>query len=659
MFNHLRELRCLNKQVKQNLVVSTNKHFACGLGYFFNLMLFILNVSPFCTNAQDTIALQSVEVYTEKNNFSGLGKKSETIDSILLSQFKFNSLADLISSNSSIFIKQYGSGGLATTAFRGGNASQTAIIWNGFNIQNPMLGQTDIGLLPSVLFDNVSIEYGGSSSLWGSGAVAGSIFLNNLMPLKSGFSTKTNIGYTSLNSKNISTALTFGKKKFVSSTKLYLNDSKNNFSYLAELDNSIKQSNFANYSVKGISQDFKLLINSHQQITANAWYHSAFRHLPGFNLEKDARTYQVDNTGRFSLSWIYFRNRLNATIRTAHFNEKIKYTDSIANLFSRNTSKTTIVESDNFWQWSRNNRLNFGASFNSNSATTDNYGETKDLQRFSILLSNKSSFFHRKLNASVGLRGEYFSVGSLPITGHFSAEYIFSHKFRIAVNSAKVYRQPTLNELYWQPGGNINLKAEHGFTHEGSVDYQHTIKNLKLQFNVAAYSRLINNWILWLPGIAGNPTPVNIQKVWSRGTETSSKLSYSNNKFTIGLNILTSYVLSTVESNLQNGSSTLNKQLIYTPRYTITSSLLIAYNNFSVIMFYNYCGYRFTTSDNTEWLQPYHLNHLKLNYSLGKKSSRYSFFAACNNIFNQNYFVIVGRTMPLRNYEIGITLQTF
>ena len=166
-------------------------------------MLFILNVSPFCTNAQDTIALQSVEVYTEKTNFSGLGKKIETIDSTLLSQFKFNSLADLISSNSSIFIKQYGSGGLATTAFRGGNASQTAIIWNGFNIQNPMLGQTDIGLLPSVLFDNVSIEYGGSSSLWGSGAVAGSIFLNNLMPLQSGFSTKTNLGYTSLNSKNI------------------------------------------------------------------------------------------------------------------------------------------------------------------------------------------------------------------------------------------------------------------------------------------------------------------------------------------------------------------------------------------------------------------------------------------------------------------------
>ncbi len=55
----------------------------------------------------------------------------------------------------------------------------TAILWNGFNIQNAMLGQTDLSLLPAVFFDEVEIEYGGSSAVWGSGAVAGSIHLNN------------------------------------------------------------------------------------------------------------------------------------------------------------------------------------------------------------------------------------------------------------------------------------------------------------------------------------------------------------------------------------------------------------------------------------------------------------------------------------------------
>lgn len=659
MFNHLRELRCLNKLIKQNLIVFANKHHVCGLGYFFNLMLFSLCCVYSPLNAQDTIALQSVEVYTEKTNFSSLGKKTETIDSTLQSQFKFNSLADLINSNTSVFIKQYGSGGLATTAFRGGNASQTAIMWNGFNIQNPMLGQTDLGLLPSVLFDNVSIEYGGSSSLWGSGAVAGSIFLNNLLPFHKGFSSKTNIAYTSLNSQNISTALSFGKKRIVSSTKFYLNNSKNNFSYLSQVDNTIKQSNFTNFSVIGFSQDFRIVIGAHQQLTANIWYHSASRHLPGFNLEKDARTYQFDKTGRFSLNWVYYKNRLNATIRAAHFNERINYSDSITKLFSRSITKTTIVESDNFWQWNRNNRLNFGASLNSNSANTDAYQETKYLNRVSFLLSNKSSFFNRKFNTSIAVRGEYFSVGSLPITGHVSAEYIFSSKLKIALNTARVYRQPTLNELYWQPGGNINLKAEQGFTNEGSLDYQTNIKNFKLQFNAAAYSRVINNWILWLPGIAGNPSPINIQKVWSRGTETTSKLTYSHKKFLIGLNMLTSYVLSTVESNLQTRSNTLHRQLIYTPRYTVTSSLHFVYDKFSATLFHNYCGYRFTTSDNSEWLPPYHLNHLKLNYTLDKKHSRFSFFTACNNIFNKNHFVIAGRAMPLRNYELGITLQTF
>ena len=80
---------------------------------------------------------------------------------------------------SPIFIKSYGLGSLATTSFRGGSASHTAILWNGFNLGSPMNGQLDLSLVPVSLANNVSIQYGGAGALWGSGAVGGAILLNS------------------------------------------------------------------------------------------------------------------------------------------------------------------------------------------------------------------------------------------------------------------------------------------------------------------------------------------------------------------------------------------------------------------------------------------------------------------------------------------------
>ncbi|MCC6370193.1 MAG: Plug domain-containing protein, partial [Bacteroidia bacterium] len=141
--------------------------------------LLFVSVCGFWLKAQVTVPLDLVEIKVIKYNFSQLGKRVESIDSLSKEQFRFNSLADVLNFNSQVYIKSYGPGALASTALRGGNAAQTAVLWNGFNLQNAMLGQTDLSLLPSVLFENVEIEYGGSSSLWGSGAVGGSIRLNN------------------------------------------------------------------------------------------------------------------------------------------------------------------------------------------------------------------------------------------------------------------------------------------------------------------------------------------------------------------------------------------------------------------------------------------------------------------------------------------------
>ena len=642
------------------MIVNRYKRFACGFNFIINPILLLFF---FCTNsliAQDTVSLKSVEVVAKKMDLSQIGKKTAKIDSTIKQQFKFSSIGDLLSFNTPIFIKNYGPGGLSTTSFRGGNASQTAILWNGFNIQNSMLGQTDLALIPSFLFENIEVEYGGSSSLWGSGAVGGSVHLKNTNLFDQGLSTATSIGAGSFSLRNASANILFSKRRFISSTKVYNSSSQNNFNYADTTDklHPIKQQKNAAYNFIGFMQEFKFLINTKQALSVNAWVNSNQRRLPSFDQNAESKVFQNDAASRITANWNFNGANFKSNLRGGFFNDKIDYTDSLLPLFSKSRSQTVIAENENYFTWNKHNQLNVGFNFSSSSALTNNYESTKSLSKISFLIGNKFSFLNDRLIAYASARIDHFSVGALPITGNVSSEYKFTKSIYLKFNAAKVYRQPTLNELYWLPGGNINLKPEEGFTYEGDLEFKHQIKNISFFVSGSAFSRMITNWILWLPGANGNPSPLNIQQVWSRGTETTWRTSYTKNKFRCSANVVTSYVLSTVAANNQENNYSVNKQLIYTPRYSVNSNILVGYKKMALTFFDQYVGYRFTTSDNSQWLNPYHISSLRLNYNIDFKVITFTVFGACNNLFDKNYTILLGRPMPLRNYEMGITLQT-
>ena len=55
----------------------------------------------------------------------------------------------------------------------------TQLLWNGIPLNSLSTGQVDLGLFPTSLFSEIKLNSGGNSTLSGSGAVAGSIQLNN------------------------------------------------------------------------------------------------------------------------------------------------------------------------------------------------------------------------------------------------------------------------------------------------------------------------------------------------------------------------------------------------------------------------------------------------------------------------------------------------
>ncbi len=634
---------------------------ACAFNFIIKAICLLYVFANTYVYGQDTVALQSVEVIAKKTGLSQIGKKTEQVDSTIKEQFKLNSIGDLLSLNTPVFIKNYGPGQIATTAFRGGNASQTAILWNGFNIQNAMLGQSDLALMPSFLFEDIEVEYGGSSSLWGSGAVGGSVHLKNKTLFDQGIKTSANFGTGSFGLKNVSTSILFSKRRFISSSKIYNSLSDNNFNYkdTADKERPLKQQKNAGYNFLGLMQELKFLINSKQVASVNAWLNVNKRRLPAYDPSVENKTYQRDDATRVTANWNFMGNALKSGIRAGYFEDKINYTDSLAANFSKSKVQTVIAENENFLTWQQHHQFNFGVNFTSSTANTNNYTGAKTLNKLSVLAGNKFSFFNDKWLTYISARVDYFSVGTLPVTGNISTEYHLTKQIQLMASAAKVYRQPTLNELYWLPGGNINLKPEQGFTYEGNINYKTQLtKEFSVFISGAAFSRKIDNWILWIPGPGGNPSPVNLQQVWSRGTETTWRIHYQKNKFRYKINVVTGYVLSTIQASNQENNNTVGKQLIYTPRYTVNSSVLVGYDKSAVTFYDQYMGYRFTSSDNMQWLNPYHISSLRLNYYLETKLLDFIVFAACNNLFDKNYIILSGRPMPLRNYEVGITLQT-
>lgn len=616
------------------------------------------------TKDTSTYELKEIVILQTKQDVLEVSKKIIKIDSLTLERYNTTSLADLLSNQSTVHVKTYGNGNIATTSMRGGNSNQTALLWNGLNIQNAMLGQTDLSIIPTLFFNNVTLEYGGGSATWGSGAIGGSIHLQNKAQFNQGFKTKLQMSVGSFNTKKIASGVLLSYKRIVSNTKLYYTGSENNYTYKDTLDkeNPNKQITHANYISKGLMQEISFLIKPYQKINIRAWYNEMNRNLPVYDGIQSKKN-QEDINLKINADWNYSKRNLNSTIRFGFFNDQLNYADSNANvLLSKSKIKTFIGESDNMILH-KNHQFNFGINFtNYQAGIISNDAILKSSNNFQL---TKLAFFaaynlrllDSKFNYILSVRKEFTNQTSIPITGNTGIHYQLTKLIATKINANKSFRQPTLNDLYWNPGGNPNLKPEESYEADGGIEFKYKKNNFSLLFEGTYFNRHTTNWIIWLPNGNSNWTPKNIAKVYSRGTETKTELSYSKKEISIKILLNSSYVLSTNQQATSENDNSIGRQLLFTPRYTGQGSLMLSYKTMNILFGNNYTGYRFTSSDNSSWLNPYYVANLRAGFRQSFSSMNIEFFGNINNLFNKNYVVLNNYPMPLRNYEIGMTIN--
>ncbi len=159
------------------------------------LLISALYLLPALSLAQSDSSRTLPEFVLRDPNLRAKGSlyKIQTVDSTWLENYRQRSMSDVLSELTPVFIKSYGPSALATPSFRGSSSSQTAVLWNGFNLQSVMNGQIDLNLLPAVFTDEVQVQYGSASAGWGSGAVGGAIHLNNRFHFNKGLLVRADI----------------------------------------------------------------------------------------------------------------------------------------------------------------------------------------------------------------------------------------------------------------------------------------------------------------------------------------------------------------------------------------------------------------------------------------------------------------------------------
>ncbi len=621
-----------------------------------------------CDLNDTIVTLESVEIHSDKHEIFLGSSKIQTIDAEILESNNQSSLADILSTYTPVSVKSYAPGLLSTTSLRGGSASHTAFVWNGFNLQNPMNAQNDLSLLPVAFADEIQLQYGGGSAIWGSGAVGGAIIMNNKPGFGKGKSIKYNSIANTIDNFNNNVNVNWGGNKFSTSLRLFHHYSKNHYKY-KDIDspgNREAEQKYAGSEGWGLMQENHFKPKSNHIFSFITWYQQYERNIPPTYYEKGVQGNQEDEFLRMAAKWQGIYDNIRVDVRTGYFEDYFNYNDDIIT-DSESQSQMQTNEAELRYYFFNQNTFRVGFNHKYQHANVDTYNTDPSEHQYTLMASWRWENQPGNVITSLNFRQKFAEDHQFNPAPKFGIKYKPAEKFTISANAGKSYRLPTLNDRFWSPGGNPDLKPESGW----SQDLNFAISEINIKGNnesssglfmldkasLSFFHRKMNDWISWMPGDNGLWSPENIRKVRSYGAEANKGLSYQYGNFNIRASLFYSWTRSINIIASSEYDSSVDKQLTYTPKHQAGVNFGISSGAFSVSYNHNYTGRRYTTSDNSAYLDPYDLADINMAYDIMLMSAETSFFIRIHNVWDHSYEVMQSKPMPLRYFQAGFNIN--
>ncbi len=629
----------------------------------FWLIIFLISSGNIL--GQDTISLQPVNIISQRLNEHANSINISKIDSFSLSNKITKNLGDILQTEAGIQIRTYGYGGISTMAMRTGNSYQTAILWNGFNLQDPLNGGVNLYSLPAFFVDKLEMHKGGETSLFGSGAMGGSIFMNSGVSLNQGQKIQFLTSYGSFSNINGGLAYTFSKKKWASKTKLYYKNAKNNFPYIdrTSKQESLKYQKNAAVEQFGIMQQNTIKTGKQSLLTMDLWALNSDNQVPATIYQtSDIYSTNLSKNLRGALTYSVYRNHFNIKIRHAGIFNSLTYNDKLAELNYTHQSISHISEIESNYQFNQNHHLLFGINNTNDRGISESLSPDANRNRTALFLSYKWLIKNR-LNLIVNSRKEFVKSSEIPLTYSFKASYKIAKSFSIFTSVSKNYRLPTFNDLFWIDyfsQGNPNLKPEWGNSQEAGFSYCKKWQCSAFSAKANYFQSITNDLIQWIP-VNNIWTPNNIQQVKNNGVEMNIdyKICLSSQHF-ITTTIDYTFLKSVTNKTSDFSNEIKDKQLIFVPRHKGSLSVKWFLGKFFLAYQQTFIDKVFTTSDHLDYLKAYSLADVVAGRNFTIKKSSFTVSFSIFNLWNAEYQTMPAYAMPGINYEITLKylLQT-
>ncbi|OFY48277.1 MAG: hypothetical protein A2W85_13975 [Bacteroidetes bacterium GWF2_41_31] len=626
------------------------------------VMLALVPVQLSCQAIFDTLNLKEFEVIADHPE-SGNQSRTQSIDSIQMREFSQQDLGELLAALTPLYIKSYGRGTLSTVSFRGSGSTHTQVLWEGFQLNSPMLGQVDFSQVPMAFFTDVDLLFGGASLEKSGGALGGSVNLSSNFitgEIDKTIQLEQTVG--SFNTYLTSLGIHLKRGKVSSFTKIIRQTSDNDFVYFNNSmlpSESMKQQN-AGFENVGFLQKFSIQLKDNQQLYLMSWNQWSDRDLPPImtNVFKLQEEYQTDMTSRTILGWKKSGKRVALQVKGAYFFENYHYyLKTISqDIDSKNLINSGFVKADVIVELGKGFLMTTGVELEHQSVNSLNYSGLKTRNRVLAMAVVEKTFFNR-LALKLLLREEYSDDSFLPLLPYFGASYKPFEKEEIFIrfNVSQNYKRPTLNELYFYPVGNINLLPEKAFELEAGIDFKHDLwAGQSISIGITGYHSSISDWILWLPGDFEYWVPANIPEVVSQGLEASLNWQANVHNWKLGTSFQYAFTQSTDQS--QN-----EVQLPYIPVHQGNGFISLGYQPYFVRWNVSYTGERATTLDTqknfSNLLPGYWLNHITVGRTFQIRKLDLETRIKMYNVFDVDYQAVVYRAMPGRYADLTVKIK--
>ena len=618
------------------------------------------------------------------------------------------SVADAIRFFSGVQLKDYGGiGGLKTVNVRSMGTHHVGVFYDGIQLGNAQNGQIDLGKFSLENIEEVSLYNGQKSNIFQPGKDFGSsatIYLRTRIP---SFDNNKNLNLRgsfktgSFDLVNTSLLLEYKLNDNISASVNgeYINSSgKYNYRYKRVFPNT----NEVMYDTTAVRENgdissvrlegglFGTIPKGYWRI--KSYFYDSERGIPGAVVNNKWKNSQRQWDSSYFLQGVFQKSiahKYDLLVNAKYADDRMRYLNPdttlmlIDNTFKQ---KEVYISTANRYRISNKWDAVLSADIQYNTLTSDLAGfvypkrftslfalaSAADLGKVKMQGSILATLVSERINS--GNTAADDSVSTAPNKKEFTPAFFVSykpinkHNFNIRAFYKHIFRMPTFNDLYYTDIGNIHLKPE--FTHQYNLGFQYEsdylhpiIKNWHLQAD--AYYNEVTDKIVAVPKGSGQYRwmMMNLGYVEIRGIDLYTSILTEPMKDVL-LNIKFMYTYQKAQDFTNRKSDILQKttwggQISYIPWHSGSVIASIDYKNWQLNYSFIYVGERYHSSANiaTEYEQPWYTNDMTIVRNIKCKGANLRLSAEINNVFSQDYEVVLNYPMPKRNYKLAFTVE--